>query len=122
MTILRWILFLPAALAGGTVAAVLLTWGGAAFPDAVVMLLRGFGSAAGMMYCGMYVAPSKTRTVKWTLIVVAALLGLSSGLESLAGPKPFESAVGFSMLVSALGFASMKPDQIGDAPRQAQTN
>ena len=71
-----------------------------------------------MMYCGLYVAPSKTQSVKWTLIVLAALLGLYSGLESLAGAKPLESAVGVSMLLSALGFAGIKPDRIAQGALQ----
>ena len=122
MIILRWVLFLPASLAGGTIAAILLTIGSSMFPDAIVLIFRGFGSAAGMVYCGLYVAPRKTQAVKWTLIILAALLGLYSGLKSLAGQKPFESAVGFSTLLSALGFAGMKPDQINEVAEQAGTD
>lgn len=112
MSVIRWVLFIPAALAGGTVLAVLLTWATSRFPDIIMMMFRGCGETVGMMFFGMYVAPSKNQAAKWILVVVAAIIGLLDGLESLGGPKPIQSVVGFSMLLSTLGYVRVKPDEV----------
>jgi len=113
MTVLRWILFLPASFVGGVLASFLLRMGAFIFPEIIRLLVCGAGGAAGMVYCGLYVAPRKTQAVKWILIVLAALLGLMSTLGSLlAGEDKLEAAIGISMLVTALAFSGIKPEGI----------
>ncbi|HMP77493.1 MAG TPA: hypothetical protein PKE12_14445 [Kiritimatiellia bacterium] len=113
MTVLRWILFLPASFVGGVLASSLLRMGAFIFPEIIRLLVCGAGGAAGMVCCGLYVAPRKTQAVKWILIVLAALLGLLSGLGSLlAGEDKLEAAIGISMLLTALAFSGVKPEEI----------
>ncbi len=116
MTLLRWILFLPASFVGGLFASFLLRMGAFIFPEIIRFLVCGAGGAAGMVYCGLYVAPRKTQAVKWVLIVLAALLGLLSALGSLlAGKDKLETAIGISMFLTALAFSGIKPDDITES-------
>lgn len=113
MNVLRWILFIPAAFVGGILASFLMRMGSFIFPEIIRLLVCGAGGAAGMVFFGLYVAPRKTQTVKWTLIVLAALLGLLSALGSLlAGEDKLEAAVGISMLLTAVSFSRIKPEEI----------
>ena len=120
MTLLRWILFLPAAVVGGLLASFLLRMGAFIFPEIIRFLICGAGGAAGMVYCGFYVAPRKTQAVKWILIVLAALFGLLSALGSLmAGEDKLEAAIGISMLLTALAFSGIKTDEITNTAHPA---
>jgi len=113
MAVLRWILFLPAAFIGGVTLSFLLRIGAFIFPEIVRLLACGAGGAAGIVFCGLYVAPRKTQTVKWILIVLAALFGLLSALGPLlAGQDKLDAVIGISMLLTAFGFSGMKPDTI----------
>lgn len=113
MNILRWILFLPASFVGGMLASFLLRMGTFIFPEIIRFLVCGAGGAAGMLYCGLYIAPRKTQAVKWVLIVLAALLGLLSALGSLlAGEDKLKATIGISMLLTALAFSGIKTDEI----------
>ena len=122
MTLLRWILFLPAAFVGGVIASFLFRMGSFIFPEIIRFLLCGAGGAAGMVFSGLYVAPRKTKVVKWILILLAALLGLLSALGSLlAGEDKLEAAIGISMLLTALAFSGIKTDKITNTAQPAGT-
>lgn len=113
MTVLRWILFLPASFVGGVIASFLFQMGAFIFPEIIRFLACGAGGAAVMVFSGLYVAPRKTKVVKWILILLAALLGLLSALGSiLAGKDKLEAAIGIAMVVTAFAFSGVKPDKI----------
>jgi len=113
MTLLRWILFLPAAFVGGVIASFLFRMGSFIFPEIIRFLLCGAGGAAGMVFSGLYVAPRKTKVAKWVLILLATLFGLLSALGSLlAGENKLEATIGIAMILTAFAFLGVKPDEI----------
>ena len=113
MTLLRWILFLPAAFVGGVIASFLFRMSSFILPEIIGFLLCGSVGAAGMVFSGLYVAPRKTKVVKWILILLAALLGLLSALGSLlAGKDKLEVVIGIATILTAFAFSGVKPDEI----------
>jgi len=113
MSAIRWILFLPAAVLGSLIASYLFRMGAFMFPEIIRLFACGSGGAVGMVVCGLYVAPRKTRAVKWILIVLAALLGFLSVLGSLLGKgDKLEAAIGIAMVLTAFAFIRVKPDEI----------
>jgi hypothetical protein len=116
MTILRWVLFIPAALvAGMLVSAISRFVAGALFPDIVEFIACGAFGAAAMIMVGLRVAPKRTVPVKWTLITITALLGALAAVGSLLGPDKLQAAIGISTLLVALGFSSLHADDIANA-------
>jgi hypothetical protein len=116
MSTIRWIFFIPAALIAGTLVSGLVRFAaGALFPDIVEFLVCGAFGAATMIIVGLRVAPKRTAAVKWTLIVITALIGGLAALGSLLGPDKPEAAIGVSTLLVAFGFSSKRADNITDA-------
>lgn len=113
MTILRWILFIPAGVLAGVIASALFRMGAFIFPDIIEFLVSGAAGAAGMIVAGLYVAPKKCAAVKWTLISLAVILGVLSVAGSLlAGDDKLEAAIGISMVIVALGFSATPANEV----------
>ena len=113
MTILRWILFIPAGMLAGVIASALFRMGAFMFPDIVGLLVSGAGGAAGMIMTGLYVAPKKSAIVKWTMISLAFILGVLSAAGSLlAGDDKLQAAIGISMVLVALGSSAIPANEL----------
>lgn len=113
MTILRWILFIPAGLLAGLVASALFRMGAFMLPDIAEFFASGAGGAAGMIMAGLYVAPKKCSAVKWTMIALAVIFGLVSAAGSLlAGDDKLQAAIGISMVLVALGFSATPANEL----------
>ncbi|MDO9541004.1 MAG: hypothetical protein Q7J98_01605 [Kiritimatiellia bacterium] len=123
MTALRWVLFVPAGILAGVLAGTLFRMGSFIFPDIVKFIMCGAGSAAGMVMAGLYVAPKKCPAVKWTMIVLAVILGALSALGSILGAgDKLEAVIGISMVVVALAFSAMPAHEIANAEPVAGPN
>jgi hypothetical protein len=119
MNTIRWLLFLPAAIVAGMIVSFLLRMGSFLFPEIIQFIACGAGGSAGTVLCGLYVAPRKTQMVKWTLIILAALLGLVSALGVLlAGKDKLEATIGISMIMTAFTFSGFKPNEITEPGQQ----
>ncbi len=116
MTVLRWILFIPAAVIVGAVASALFRFvAGLLFPDIVEFVVCGAVGAVAMITVGLRVAPRPSAAVKWTLIAITAVLGALAAVGSLLGADKLQAAIGVTMFLVASGFSSMSVEDIAKA-------
>jgi hypothetical protein len=112
VTVLRWLLFLPAAFVASVIGGFLGTLGGARFSEFIGFTTSGAFSAFAFVMTGMTVAPKRTRTVKWVLIIISALLGIVSAVGSWLGEDRLKMAIGISMVLSSFIFAAVPHDEV----------
>lgn len=113
---MRWILFIPAAIAGGIATALLLVVGSFILPEIFRHIFSGIGAAGGAVVFGLIVAPKRNQAVKWFLIVLVVAVGALDALGSIAvGDNKPKAVIGVSMIVGALMFSTIDPAKVNKA-------
>ena len=116
MIVLRWILFVPAALVAGMLASAIFGFvAGLFFPNIIEFIVCGAVGAVAMITVGLRVAPKRSSAVKWTLIAITALLGALAALGSLFGTDKLQAAIGITTFLVAISFSGISADDIADA-------
>lgn len=105
MKLIRWILFLPAALGASVLAGAAGTFLATLQQESRWWALVISGALSGMafIFVGSLVAPEPSRAVKWSLISLLLLLGGAAALGSLLGSEPMRSLTGATMILVGLG-------------------
>lgn len=98
--ILRYVLFLPAAVAACIPAGVVGHWIGSFLgfgifggKEYLAWLLSGLGSASVFLFVGAILAPEGSENVKWLLLVTLVAIGLLSSIGALASGQDRISAI-----------------------------
>ena len=113
MTIVRWLLFIPAAFVVAVIVGALMNFVSQIFfPEWISWCISGAFSGAGFMLTGFKVAPRITRTVKWILILIVGVIGLMSAIGSLIGENKTAVLAGAIMVVIAVSFIGKSIDEI----------
>lgn len=115
MRLLRWIICIPA----GFLLSILLGAGGYSTARVLVgsgwsaWLVSGTVSALVFFWISFRIAPARPPALKWTLVVLVALLGLTAAIGPVvSGKNPTQAVAGVAMLCAAIGFARMSSAQI----------
>ncbi len=113
MKTIRWILFIPAGIVAGVLASAAFRFGAFMFPEIIRLIVCGAAGAGGMILAGLYVAPVRCAPVKWTLVVLAIVIGVISALGSLLGERDnLEAAIGIATVITALSVSGIKAEEI----------
>jgi hypothetical protein len=123
MTVLRWIAFIPLALAASVLAGAAGYWFGnffvvryfdlGSFGEATAWIVSGLGSGFAFIFTGMKVAPLRSNKVKWTLVVILFVLGVVSAIGGFFGDEnQLVALAGVVMILAGIGAARMQPDQL----------
>lgn len=113
MTILRWILFLPAAFIVSIMLGGLINFvSQSLFPEWISWASSGAFSGMGFIMTGLKVAPRVTKTVKWSLIIIVGLLGFLSVIGSLIGDNKIAALAGVVMVFIAISFVNTPVDEL----------
>ncbi len=112
ISVIRWLLFLPAAFGASILASALFTIGGRMFSEFIAFSLGGAMGAVAFIMAGLWVAPKKNGAVKWTLIAISTVLGILSAAGSMLGEDKLKATTGVCMALVSLGFAKMSPHEI----------
>ena len=115
MTIVRWILFIPAAfIVAVLVGALTNIVFQSLFPEWISWGVSGIFSGFGFMLAGFKIAPKITKAVKWALIAIVGLLGLISSIGSLIGENKVAVMAGAFMVIIAILFMGKQIDEISN--------
>ena len=113
---MRWILFIPAAIVGGMVTAMLFAFGSIILPDILRHIVSGIGTAGGTISIGLMVAPKRNKTVKWVLIALVIIFGALDALANIAiGEDQLKAVIGATMIFAALMFSTFDPAEMNKA-------
>lgn len=104
MSFLRWMLFLPAGIAGGLALSIFVQFAGPS--EFIEMIMGGAGATLGTVFAGLAVAPSKNRFAKWTLVGFCLIVGfidtIHQWLPTSSEDDPLAFVRGLSMFIAAI--------------------
>lgn len=107
---LRWLAWLPLALAASIIAGAAGTWfsefaGGSAW---YVWMVSGAVSAWAFFYVALHVAPAPSSFVKWASVLVVGAAGVMAALGPLMkGTEPVRALTGAVMACIAVHYARL---------------
>jgi hypothetical protein len=112
LAVLRWIVFLPAAFVASCIAGILMKWGGQFYSEFMGFVLSGAFSGGAFICVGLYVAPVRNNLVKWILIIISLLFGITATAGSAYSDDKLKMAIGISMVLFSLVFTVLPADII----------
>jgi hypothetical protein len=115
MKTIRWIFFIPVGILAGVLASAAFRFGTFMFPEIIRLLVCGATGAGSMIFAGLYVAPVRCATVKWTLVVLAIVLGVLSVLGTIIGGRDkLEVAIGIATVLTALALSGSRVEELAE--------
>ncbi len=106
---IRWLAWLPLALAASIAAGAAGTWYSEFHEGSpwYVWTVSGAASGWAFLYVALRVAPNPSAAVKWIAVVVLGSIGIVSALGSLLGTEPVRALTGAVMAVFAIYYARL---------------
>jgi hypothetical protein len=113
--VVRWFLFVPAALAASLATGLAASWLGELFGGSpwYIWLISGAASAWGFFYVAFRIAPAGAPIARWVSVAVVGVLGLLAALGPLlSGRNRISALAGATMLGFAIYYARLPYDAV----------
>ena len=121
LTVLRWIVFLPAAFIASVIAGLFMRMAGGFYSEFMAFVFCGAFSGAAFIAVGLFVAPVRSELLKWILIIITILCGVADTYDKAHGDDKLKMATGISMVLFSLIFILLPADVIAKIVKDANS-